>query len=106
MNAEENKMRRTKKDLMKIFNRFCTAMGKEPYESLKEFIDSSKSSDIGSWRLDYIGCYGGYCIEEIENDKGEISHPLTGNRLPLSEMYDALHLATLALEYKNIRDVK
>lgn len=61
----------------KQFVCLCNALGKKLASSYK---------DIGSWRLDYQRCYGGYTIVELMENGAE-NQPYGLSRFSTSEMY-------------------
>ena len=54
--------------------------------------------DVGGWRLDYNGVYGGYVIEQIFNSSGAVSQPFGSSRRKAQEMWYSMHFAMRALE--------
>jgi hypothetical protein len=54
-------------------------------------------NDVGAYRLDHNGIYGGWNIEEIVTDGGGIRHPFGAMRRNNRDMYDTLHFASDAL---------
>lgn len=55
-------------------------------------------NDVGAYRLDYNGVYGGYNIEKVCTETGGVSNPFGSTRKPAREMFDALHFGRYALE--------
>ena len=60
-------------------------------------------NDVGAWRLDYNGVYGGYVVEEIVNSSGGVSLPLGEGRRKATEMWYAMHFALRTLENRKRR---
>jgi len=56
-------------------------------------------NDVGGWRLDYNGLYGGYNIEEIANESGGVRQPFGATRMKAAVFADAMHFALRAIEY-------
>ncbi len=81
----------TKSMVEAAFARLCKVMGHKVAESYQ---------DVGAWRVDYVGCYGGYVVERIDNSSGGVSHPFGIIRRNAREMYQAMHFAIDAVEYK------
>ena len=82
-------MRTTKAQVEGIFKRLAEACGKRIATSY---------NDVGAWRLDYTACYGGYNIEEIDNERGGISQPMGGQRMKAGEFWSACYFALRAIE--------
>lgn len=87
-------MRITKKDVLGMFRRFIITLESNQWPNNNDVFD-----------LDYSSTYGGYLIEKINPDTS-VSHPFISKRLPAREMYDALHMACVAIEYYKYKDVK
>ena len=58
---------------------------------------------IGAWALDHNSIYGGYVIEEINNDRGGIRHPLIATRVKGEELLRMIYAAHCALDIKEGR---
>lgn len=69
-------------EVVGMFNRLCTAVGYKAYR----------------WKLDYAACYGGYVIEDYDENGVMQPHPFGYQRRPGGEMYSALCLACEAVE--------
>ena len=52
---------------------------------------------VGAWVLDHNSVYGGYVVEQMENEHGGISHPLGSGRKSAREFCDAVRFALDAL---------
>lgn len=98
--------RTTKKDVECQFNRLLYLFGKNKATSYK---------DVGSWRLNYGDCYGGWVIQEINCKSGSITHPFGHLRRKASEFVDWASAITNAIAvytgdypnlYKNKEDWK
>lgn len=63
--------RYTRKGCQSQFERLAAALDKPIYDP-----DRYPDPQIGSWRLDHNGVYGGYVIEESFNGYGGITMPL------------------------------
>ncbi len=90
-------MRTTKGNVESAFKILTATMKKRIAESY---------NDVGAWRLDYVGCYGGYIIEEIGNVNGGVFHPLTEHRMKAEAFYDACWFAIRAMELKEKESAK
>jgi hypothetical protein len=53
---------------------------------------------VGAWSL--AKSYHGYQIEEMGNEGGGISHPLTSNAMKSTQFYDALHFALSVIRFQ------
>lgn len=67
--------RYTRKDCQEQLERLAAALDKPIYDP-----ERYPDPQIGSWRLDYNGVYGGYVIEEIYGDRWSAA---TGITMPL-----------------------
>jgi len=47
----------------------------------KDVAEGNDRLKVGAWRLDFNSCYGGGVIEEIYNESGGVTRPLTDHRL-------------------------
>jgi hypothetical protein len=108
------KIRVTKLEVLNAFIYFCADLGKKVYLTSSEIKAMKKMkgkdwdcpcetvaySTAGAWCLDYQGCYGGWQIEEFDNDKGGISRPLTAMRFKAYEFVLMIHFARQALRVK------
>jgi hypothetical protein len=56
--------------------------------------------EVGSWSLSYNSTYGGWIIEEMQNERGGISHPMTSDRRSASEFINSISFAMSALYQK------
>jgi len=54
---------------------------------------------VGSWKLDKFRSFG-WTIEQITNEHGGVTYPVTNNRFPTKDFSNALYLARL------IRNIK
>jgi hypothetical protein len=88
---EEEMIRYNRKDAERAFERLCVLLGRN---------QATGYNDVGGWRLDYNGAYGGYQVQEIVNDAGAITCPLGDMRRNAREFCEAVALAERALEIK------
>lgn len=60
--------------------------------------------EVGSWSLSYNSLYGGWIVEEMDNERGCISHPITSDRRSTSEFIDCINFAmsTIYLKEKSL----
>lgn len=72
-------MKYTKSEVQGMFSRLAKAMKREDLT------------------LDYVSCYGGYVIEQID-ENGGVNHPYGAMRRSAREMYLSMHMTTQALE--------
>jgi hypothetical protein len=86
--------RYTRKDAESAFVRLREVCGKRHAESY---------GDVGGWRLDYNGVYGGFVVEEIVNEGGGITHPLGEGRRRARDFVDAVRFATRVIEARESR---
>lgn len=72
------------------FRALCDALGKRI---------ATGPRDVGSWRLDYAQCYGGYTIVEVSTSGGEF-HPFSalGRRLSGAEMEEIINFTLRAIQ--------
>lgn len=85
-------MRYTKQEVQGMFGRLVRAMKAK----------QDQGSHEGLY-LDYIGCYGGYVIEEYIKDGG-CSHPFGCFRRNAKEMYLSMWMAAQVLEDRNFAE--
>ena len=57
--------------------------------------------DVGAYRLDYAGCYGGFAIERITGDHGGVARPFGQRRYKAREFCAVVHFALEALEERD-----
>ena len=88
-------MRYTKSEIEGMFNRLLKATHKI------RGVDGGYRVD-GGWYLDYVSEYGGYVIEQAE-ENGGISHPFGCIRRTGKEMYLSLLMTAQALEDINYK---
>ena len=79
--------RKTKDDVKGMFVRLCRMMGK-----------NISSTEVGGWSLDYQSEYGGFVIEQLENQSGGVSHPLREKRRSCVEMYWSMYMCICAID--------
>lgn len=89
--------RYTRKDAEAAFNRLISAIGGRVAKDYK---------DVGAYRLDWNGSYGGGNIERISNEPGGVSQPFGANRRNAREFCDAVRFAldTLAVHQGNQKE--
>jgi hypothetical protein len=65
-------------------------------------------NDVGGYRLDYNGIYGGFKVEQIHNENGGVSdNVFSCYRMKASEMYRALYAAIESIrQYELNRKIK
>lgn len=73
-------MKYTKKEVQGMFTRLANAM--------------NNPKDL---QLDYVSCYGGYVIEQID-ENGGVNHPFGSPRRSAREMYLSMLMTAQALE--------
>jgi hypothetical protein len=86
--------RYTRKDAELALDRLLNAIGGRRAKSY---------NDVGAFRLDYAAVYGGYSIEQIDNDGGGISQPFGPRRRTARELVDTVNFALHALRiYRDV----
>lgn len=105
----------TKYELLNMFMYLCNDMGKKIYLSENEVKTMKKwyaerRNDLpcdvvldgatGGWQLDYARCYGGWQIQEIDNDKGGIYCPLGHRRHSAKDLLNMICFARECLRLK------
>lgn len=88
--------RYTKSDAAAAFNRLVEAIGGRVAE---------KYNDVGAYRLDHNGVYGGYVIEQICNDGGGVSRPFGDYRHPSREFCFMVNFALRVMEQSGRKQV-
>jgi len=81
----------TRKDAEKALQDLCALLGKRV---AKEW------NDVGAWRLDYNPTYGGFVVEQIDDEHGSISRPLGDTRVSAREFWERVHFTWRALRAK------
>ena len=84
-------MRTKKEEVIKTFEQYCIAMNKREAQSYH---------DVGAWRLCYSGLYGGWLINEIDNESGGISGPLGYVRHTSKEFVALMRFAIESIRIK------
>ena len=96
-----------KMELLNPFMHLCKDMGKKAFigESDLKAVEKWGSDywtppceivsykTVGAWRLDYAGCYGGWVIQEIDNEGGGISNPFGARRHKAGELLNMIYFA-------------
>lgn len=80
-------MKYTKKEVQGMFNRLLIALNKK---------EKTENYYIG-WHLDYVNVYGGYVIEDID-ENGGVDHPFGAIRRNAKEMYLSMLMAAQVAE--------
>lgn len=80
--------RYTKQDAFAAFNRLVAAIGGRVAEDYK---------DVGAYRLDWNGTYGGGNIEQIINAGGGVRQPFGAERHKAREFCTMIHFTMKAL---------
>lgn len=105
----------SKEEVMNFFMHFCKDLGKavvlsktelkkvklwgtEHWEPWCEIVDYGT---VGAWKLDYNSIYGGYQIQEVDNDAGGVSCPLGHKRFKAAQFLEMLIFAREALRLKS-----
>jgi hypothetical protein len=86
--------RYTKNDAAAAFNRLVEMIGGRVAE---------KYNDVGAYRLDHAGVYGGFVIERIVNDGGGVSRPFGDMRRPAREFCYTINFALRVLEQNGVK---
>lgn len=84
--------RTTEAHVESAFKRLCAVTGHRVATSY---------NDVGAWRLDHNGSYGGFVVEEIIGTTGAVTRPLGDKRRSAREFYDAAWFAINAIESAN-----
>lgn len=84
--------RYTKKDAEAAFDRLCAATGHSRAEAY---------NDHGAWSLDYVACYGGFVVEEIDDVSCGVSHPMGERRRSAREFVQAVRFAIDAISERD-----
>jgi hypothetical protein len=87
----------TRKNVEGIFDVFLKSIGGRRAVDYK---------DVGAFRLDHNGIYGGYMIEHIVNEGGGISQPFGHTRRSAAEMWYTLSFAIDAMRYLEVTEQK
>lgn len=90
-------MRISKKAVRSMFIRLLKSTGKSETPLWINDGRDNLVKEIGGWSLDYAPIYGGYVIEQ-EEENGGISHPFGFVRRSAREMYLSLQMTVKALE--------
>lgn len=86
--------RYTRKDAEASFTRLITAIGGRV---------ATAYNDVGAYRLDWNGTYGGGVIERVSNPQGGVSQPFGMQRRNAREFCDAVRFAMDVLTAKEAR---
>lgn len=90
-------MRITKSNVRGMFTRLVKAMGKKEGPILINDNADGVDHFPGGLMLDYAPIYGGYVIEQ-EEENGGISNPFGSTRRSAKEMYLSMSMTAQALE--------
>ena len=85
--------RYTRKDCQEQLERLAAALDKPLYDP-----DRYPDPQVGSWRLDYAGGYGGYVIEELYNEGGAVTMPLGYRRRNADTFVSTINFALDCIE--------
>ena len=77
-------MRYGKRDATMAFERLVAALGGRV---------AQHHADVGAYRLDLAGCYGGYVVEVITSESGAVNRPFGMARRPAREFCQAVSFA-------------
>lgn len=83
-------MRITKKEVYGMFKRFLRAINER---------EATSYNDKGAYYLEHNGTYGGYMVAKCLCEAGSSDNPFLSKRLPAREMYEALYMACIAVEF-------
>jgi len=79
----------SKSNVVGLFEHLVKALGGRMATSYK---------DVGGYRLDYNGGYGGYNIERISNEGGAVSQPFGSERHAATPFWYMMRFALMAIE--------
>lgn len=104
-------MRYSRKDAESAFEQLCVLLGKSTDVTCSTARTANGTDlerheargwrwNVGAWRLDYNGAYGGYQVQEIFNDSGGVSCPLGDLRRTAREFCESVYFVRRALEVR------
>lgn len=91
--------RYTQADANKAFRRLATKLGKPTQTGV--VTENGYHSIVGAWALDYNSVYGGCIVEEIINEQGGVTHPLTTERVSPRVFCQMVNFALRAMAIEN-----
>lgn len=92
----------TKRDAQRCFERLAKLLGKQHTKCFVR-VDEKVKAVKGCWYLDYQTIHGGAVIEEIDSERGTISHPFGMTRRKPREFCDSVSFAEQALGHRGRR---
>jgi hypothetical protein len=79
--------------------RFLAKIGGEPATWTRT--ETGNVANIGGYRLDHNGTYGGWVIEQNVNESGGISHPFGYTRMTGGEIVNTMMFAMNAIDERD-----
>ena len=95
--------RYTTKDAERCAKQLADALNVPFGDCWKKTRDGKLKSKVGCWVMDYNSVYGGAVIEEMVNEFGGVTHPISGTRRSPREFCDTIHFSMQVMDYKKRR---
>lgn len=87
----------TRKQVEHAFCLLAKSMGKSTGPAWSKSSDGRNMGNVGVWMLDYNPVYGGYVIEEMDNEAGGVSQPFGATRRSARDFVSACNFAMDAI---------
>ena len=94
----------TQSQVNEVFKHFAKTMGRSTVAWERSEDGNGYTANVGAWILDYNPTYGGYVINEMFNDGGAVTLPLTETRMSGSEIVQAMRFAMRCIQIKETDD--